>query len=536
MPRSGDVAGAFIADAECAVFDVVRCATARCCAEVIELESFLNDHHRVPSGEAVSLVLLDRGDPMPRIVLVSGAFEQLTGYSPREAVEQNLGLLTAEDRSRSGGGALRAALKEAREVRLLLRSHRKNGEAFWEELSLFPLFDSQGRATRQLCIRVDVTRRMEASRDVEPSLLKRVLRGKQEWESTVDALPDLVFLVEEERRVVRANRTIESWGLGSVHTVRGHDLHDVLHPGCSELSCQVLEVWDRLAKADPETESLDCDFTDAMLRRRINLSMHRSGTPNAEGEPNLTTVVVRDCSAVYAREEVRRRKDRLDTMEHVLGGLAHEVGNPIAAMKITLDVWRRSFDGFDRDTHERYLSRVEQGLDRLRASVDRVLSAEQKRPSRSKHVLIRPLLERVHSLFADQAAEAGIDLVTEPLAEPDAAVSGDSGAIDDILTNLIKNALEACEPGARVSLRSEIRGTEVLFQIQDGGAGISTGEMERLFLPFFTTKPTGTGLGLTLANQLTQQMGGRLEIKSAEGVGTTATLHLPLAAQQSDVT
>lgn len=363
-----------------------------------------------------------------------------------------------------------------------------------------------------------------AGREALRASLKLVSRAKQQWESTIDSLPDLVFLVATDRRVIRANRTLESWGLGSVRAVDGQDLHEILHPACAHASCPVLELWNRFAKARTASESLECDFRDALLGRRIHLSMHR---PESFHEGDPTTVVVRDRSEIYEREEVRRRKDRLDTMEYVLGGLAHEVGNPIAAIKTTLDVWRRSFDRFDRETHERYLTRVEEGLDRLRASVDRVLAGELKEVPRCKPVPIRALLERVQSLFIDHASENGIVFTVGTSVEAAETVLGDPAAIDDVLTNVTKNALEACERGDRVSVRVELRDREASFEIADSGAGISADDMERLFAPFYTSKPTGTGLGLALSNQLMQQMGGRIEIESDEGVGTVARLHLP---------
>src|SRR5512136_2665138 len=69
------------------------------------------------------------------------------------------------------------------------------------------------------------------------SLFEKVERAKQEWETTVDSLPEIICLVDAEGRIVRANRTIEAWGLGRVTAVRGLDLHDLVHPGCVSLFC-----------------------------------------------------------------------------------------------------------------------------------------------------------------------------------------------------------------------------------------------------------------------------------------------------------
>lgn len=477
---------------------------------------------RALADAPVSLLLLDRCRPDPRIVFASNGFERLTGYSKGEVLGRSLRLLEGPETAVPASNELAGALREARGAHVVLQHYRKDGSRFWNEVTLSPLRNPQGHLSHQICVQANVTSQIESDEAIRESL-RLISQAKDEWESTVDSLPELVFLVAADMRVIRSNRAVESWGIGAVRTIPGRNLHGVLHPDCLLAPCHLLELWDRLCEGETDFDVVDCNARDEILARRVHITMHARRAPRPNGSFDSATVIVRDVSDLYEKEKTKRRKDRFEAMGYLVGGLAHEIGNPIAAMKTTVEVWSRSFDTFDRETHQRYLRRMEEGVARLEASAERILG-RQGETRKEEIVCVSALLERTLRLFEDQARESGIAIQVEPSSDRDAAILGDAAAIDEVVANVVKNALEACRSADRISISLHLREDCIMIRVRDDGPGIDRSDMEHLFVPFFTTKPTGSGLGLAHVDRLMDEMGGQIEIESAEGGGTSATL------------
>jgi signal transduction histidine kinase len=112
-------------------------------------------------------------------------------------------------------------------------------------------------------------------------------------------------------------------------------------------------------------------------------------------------------------------------------------------------------------------------------------------------------------------------------------VQADADQLWQAILNLIRNALEAMPDGGNLTVRTASTVDEVVLQLTDTGKGMSDEERVQIFRPFFTTKPIGTGLGLTLTQQIIAEHGGRIECASVAGQGTTFSLSLPLRAATS---
>ena len=118
------------------------------------------------------------------------------------------------------------------------------------------------------------------------------------------------------------------------------------------------------------------------------------------------------------------------------------------------------------------------------------------------------------------------------LVLPGAYVTGSREALSGALTNLLNNAMQACQPGRRVTLSVEPEGGWLAFKVADNGKGIPQKLQDRLFEPFFTTRTEGTGLGLAIVREVAQMHGGEISLQSTEGVGSEFKLRLPLSEQE----
>jgi PAS domain S-box-containing protein len=106
--------------------------------------------------------------------------------------------------------------------------------------------------------------------------MQQVIQAKHQWESTLDALPQLMCLIDENGHVIRINRTLEAWGLGDVTSVKGKQVLDVIHPGCSNLNCMLKANWKEMWQKLRNSEFVECENHDSSMRRDLHCSMCRS--------------------------------------------------------------------------------------------------------------------------------------------------------------------------------------------------------------------------------------------------------------------
>lgn len=226
-----------------------------------------------------------------------------------------------------------------------------------------------------------------------------------------------------------------------------------------------------------------------------------------------------------AEEVVAASRARVRWVEELGGHFAHALKNPLAAIKALLDV--EAERASDPRTVQR-LQVVRGEVDRMtalvRAGLDlsRPLAGAERAPADPES-----LARRQVSVLEPLAAQKGIRL--EAHGES-AGVRLDAPRVTEALFNLLLNALEATDAGGQVSLRWRPHAGGVAFEVTDTGRGMDAEALARVGTPFFTTRESGTGLGVALARQVAAQHGGTLTFTSEPGHGTTARLELPAEA------
>jgi two-component system nitrogen regulation sensor histidine kinase GlnL len=260
-----------------------------------------------------------------------------------------------------------------------------------------------------------------------------------------------------------------------------------------------------------------------------------------EGKELGVVAQLRDLSAMRELEEQLRRADRLAALGTMAAGLAHELKTPAAA--IGTFVTDRGLRRLESDPvfRESFQRRVQTELGRITSIIEELLElAGPPRTVRPVPLSLSRLLERAVESLSGQI-EAKQIVVAREFAPACPSVLGDPQTLDRALANLVTNALEAMGPGGRLGLRvgwaeSDPRWPArrpgampaVAVEVSDTGVGISAVDADRVFNPFFTTKATGTGLGLALAHKIVQDHGGSITFRSTPGEGTTFRVLLPL--------
>jgi two-component system NtrC family sensor kinase len=217
--------------------------------------------------------------------------------------------------------------------------------------------------------------------------------------------------------------------------------------------------------------------------------------------------------------------EKLAATGRLAASIAHEINNPLQSIHNCLYLVINRSIGEDKKQH--YLALAQEEVERLITLVQRTL--EFYRPSKGKPAAtqVNDLIENVLALSGKRLEHGNIQLHTQLAADlPEVAVVPDQ--LVQVLLNLIINAIEAMPEGGELTLATAAQDNWLRISVADTGAGINPDEAAKIFEPFYTTKTTGTGLGLSVSYGIIQQHGGRIEVESLPKQGTTFIVSLPI--------
>lgn len=250
----------------------------------------------------------------------------------------------------------------------------------------------------------------------------------------------------------------------------------------------------------------------------------------------LATVVYRDMIVplqlkLVESESLRERQEKLASLGVLAAGVAHEIRNPLTAIKAALFIQQKKFmPDTQEDADAKIINREILRLERI---VNEFLLFARPGDSKLAPTTADVTLREVQAILAPQLARENIQLTLDnPAPLP---INADEEQMKQVLINLVRNAAEAIDKSGVVKLRARSdrrrlahgETNVVILEVEDNGRGMSAEVQKRLFDPFFTTKDTGTGLGLSIAARIVQSHGGVLEYQTAPGFGTTFGIVLP---------
>ncbi|MBI3811226.1 MAG: HAMP domain-containing protein [Nitrospirae bacterium] len=239
----------------------------------------------------------------------------------------------------------------------------------------------------------------------------------------------------------------------------------------------------------------------------------------------------RMAEGILKLEETQKRVERLEVISRLGAGVAHEIKNPLNSLGLIIDHMKDRFTPKDQADAGKFLELSEnmrREVGRLNEIVESFLRfAKSPTPSRQPTHL-NDLIEETAAFITAEANQQQIQIHRHfDTALP--KISADYDLLRQVLLNLLINAIQAMPEGGELYISTWVRdGDEVVVSVRDTGCGIPPQNLPKLFDPYFTTKVSGFGLGLSIAERIIQEHGGRIEVQSAEGKGSTFTLFLPV--------
>src|SRR5688500_12426806 len=302
------------------------------------------------------------------------------------------------------------------------------------------------------------------------------------------------------------------------------------------------DIVRRLAEtlATGESRSAADSTIERVDHRELPVSLVTAALFAKDGTVAGAVAVLRDLSRIRQLEADVRRGETLAAAGRMAVGLAHEIRNPLGAIRGAVQLLSREL-GADSRLQE-YTTVLLTEVDRVNRIIEMLLDLARPAPIRPVPLNLHQLLERVALLSEESARARGVTLVRryDPSLPP---ILGDEDRLVQVFHNLVRNAVEAMPDGGLLTLTTRVS-MNPLFgkvdlgggqrhmveaQVMDEGTGIPAATRTRIFDPFFTTKERGLGLGLAICHQVLEQHRGAIQLDSVESCGTTVTCFLPIA-------
>ena len=240
-------------------------------------------------------------------------------------------------------------------------------------------------------------------------------------------------------------------------------------------------------------------------------------------------MILRDITASRRTAQQAIESERFNALTLLAAGVAHEIGNPLNSLHIHLQLMERSVQNLSDGAK----TELQQSIDIARSEVNRLDSIVTQflraiRPSRPQ---LRPenintIVEEAVRFFSPEIQDRDI-IVEQELRSDLPLLQLDRDQMKQAFYNVIKNSLEAMKRRGTLRIRTDRDDTHVLITFVDTGGGVSVRNLSRVFEPYFTTKPSGTGLGLLIVRRIVREHGGELSIESSQDKGLTLTIRLP---------
>lgn len=220
--------------------------------------------------------------------------------------------------------------------------------------------------------------------------------------------------------------------------------------------------------------------------------------------------------------------DLMSSLGYIFSGIRHEIGNPINAIKMTVSVLKNNFDQFSEQRKFEYIDRVLNEINRVEYLLSNLKNFNMFEELNPEEIELPVFIGQFLSLVEKDFEGKGIAIGSYVYPEVGLAYA-DPRALHQVLLNIISNASDALENSEfpLITLWVDSRDGEIRLIVEDNGDGIPGTNIADIFKPFYTTKPQGSGLGLSIVQKILTRMGGSITIESEVNVGTTVILQLP---------
>jgi len=356
-------------------------------------------------------------------------------------------------------------------------------------------------------------RQMRDAREIFSALKSNV-------DQIMTSLQDGLMLFTRDSRVVLVSAAIESFFGRERGELLGHTVTEIFSAE-SAFGAVMLDAF----RLHHTVEQREIELPN---RRRVFVSLDFIQEKGTQIGALLT---MRDAESARRIEDEIELSRRISASGRVTRGVAHEVKNPINAIVLHLQLLRNKMQHADADT-SRHVDIIDSEIHRLDRVVQILVDFTRPRDLHLEETDLRLMIDEVALLAAPDAEQHGVKLACE-LPQSPVPVKVDVDLMKQAILNVVVNGVQAMPNGGILTIAARRDDETVVLEVKDQGTGIPADLRDKVFELYFTTKKSGTGVGLALTYQVLQWHYGSVDFESAEGKGTSFRLRLPLAETRS---
>ena len=357
-----------------------------------------------------------------------------------------------------------------------------------------------------------------------PQVVQRLMRERRLLETVFNTIRDGILVIDENGVIQYAN----SQGCKLIGMQEDNVGKEVLWKLVPDLHRSL------------EGSTFQTDDEDSFTSREIELSYPEKRlvrlyiVPLQEGAAGVRlrnmAVILTDITEERLSTEQLIESEKVNSVLLLASGVAHELGNPLNSLTIHLQLLERKLKKLDASKDiEKLLASVEVctgEVARLDGIITHFLEAVRPTPPDFKELSLLSLLNEVLDVQGVEFQDRSINVDIE-FMEKNPVIQGDGGQVKQVLFNIFKNSLEAMQKEDRLKIVCRGDDDSIYLQFADTGIGIAESDISKVFLPYYSTKDGGHGLGMMIVQRIMREHGGRIGIDSKTGVGTVVTLQFP---------
>jgi two-component system NtrC family sensor kinase len=354
-----------------------------------------------------------------------------------------------------------------------------------------------------------------------------IYRSKRQLQAIFDGITDGLIIVDRDFKVVAVNKAEAAFLGKKPQEVVGRDCYEVYCRG--DHACEACPAHNTFATGKP-TLITRLETTSGYHRRGVDV--YTFPVRDDQGETVQAIQYIKDVTDRVKLQKQLQEVEQLTGIGRMAANVAHEIRNPLIAV-----------GGFARQLHEaleaedprrEYTGIILEEVTRLEQILREQLTLERHLQPNLRPVEVNEIVKDVRKLLSHGILSSRIRL-TGNLADGLPVTMGDANQLKQAFLNIMTNAIQSMPDGGELRIATGQRGQDIIVRVDDTGPGIASEVMGKLFMPFFTTRKAGSGLGLAVTRRIIENHGGEIEVMSEVGVGTTFEISIPIVRTSGEI-